>query len=46
MAAEPGLTFITYAAESGSPFEDALRLLASWAALPEPDATARPASTV
>jgi MmyB-like transcription regulator ligand binding domain len=45
MAAEPGLTFITYAAESGSPSEDALRLLASWAASPEPGATVQPAST-
>ena len=32
MAAEPGLTLTIYAAEPGSPSEDALRLLASWAA--------------
>jgi transcriptional regulator with XRE-family HTH domain len=32
MAAEPGLTFTIYTAEPGSPSEDAMRLLASWAA--------------
>jgi hypothetical protein len=32
MAAEPGLTLTIYTAEPGSPSEDALRLLASWAA--------------
>jgi hypothetical protein len=35
MAAEPGLTLTIYAAEPGSPSEDALRLLASWAASQE-----------
>lgn len=40
MAAEPGLTLTIYAAEPGSPSEDALRLLASWAASQEADATA------
>jgi len=39
MAAEPGLTLTIYAAEPGSPSEDALRLLASWAASQEPDTT-------
>jgi transcriptional regulator with XRE-family HTH domain len=39
MAAEPGLSLMIYTAEPGSPSEDALRLLASWAASPEPDAT-------
>ncbi|WP_420124037.1 helix-turn-helix domain-containing protein [Nakamurella sp.] len=32
MAAEPGLTLTVYAAEPGSPSEERLRLLASWAA--------------
>ena len=41
MAAEPGLTLTVYAAEPGSPSEDALRLLASWAASPDADATAQ-----
>lgn len=40
MAAEPGLTLTIYTAEPGSPSEDALRLLASWAASQESDATA------
>lgn len=37
MAAEPGLTLTIYAAEPGSPSEEALRLLASWAASQESD---------
>ncbi|MEV0810721.1 helix-turn-helix transcriptional regulator [Micromonospora sp. NPDC050200] len=41
MAAEPGLTLTIYAAEPGSPSEDALRLLASWAASQEADTTAQ-----
>ncbi|MYW05209.1 helix-turn-helix transcriptional regulator [Streptomyces sp. SID3343] len=32
MAAEPGLTLTIYAAEPGSPSEEGLRILASWAA--------------
>ncbi|GAA4492010.1 hypothetical protein GCM10023191_027010 [Actinoallomurus oryzae] len=32
MAAEPGLTLTIYTAEPGSPSEEGLRLLASWAA--------------
>ncbi|MGW2619647.1 helix-turn-helix transcriptional regulator [Streptomyces sp. NPDC001500] len=36
MAAEPGLTLTVYTAEPGSPSEEGLRLLASWAALPQP----------
>jgi transcriptional regulator with XRE-family HTH domain len=40
MAAEPGLTLTIYAAEPGSPSEDALRLLASWAASRQADAGA------
>ncbi|MFI1760384.1 helix-turn-helix transcriptional regulator [Streptomyces sp. NPDC020571] len=35
MAAEPGLTLTIYTAEPGSPSEQALRLLASWAATHE-----------
>jgi hypothetical protein len=40
MAAEPGLTLTIYT-EPGSPSDDALRLLASWAASPESDTGAR-----
>ena len=32
VAADPGLTIFTYAAEPGSRSEDALKLLGSWAA--------------
>lgn len=39
MAAEPGLTLTIYTAEPGSPSEEGLRLLASWAATQETDAT-------
>lgn len=35
MAAEPGLTLTIYTAEPGSPSEEGLRLLASWAATPQ-----------
>ncbi|MFI8891343.1 helix-turn-helix domain-containing protein [Streptomyces paradoxus] len=35
LAAEPGLTMTVYTAEPGSPFEEGLRLLASWAATQE-----------
>ncbi|WP_119730538.1 helix-turn-helix transcriptional regulator [Thermomonospora amylolytica] len=35
MAAEPGLTLTVYTAEPGSPSEEGLRLLASWAATPQ-----------
>ncbi|MEV4202158.1 helix-turn-helix transcriptional regulator [Micromonospora globbae] len=40
MAAEPGLTLTIYTAEPASPSEDALRLLASWAASQEADTDA------
>ncbi|MEU0054206.1 helix-turn-helix transcriptional regulator [Streptomyces sp. NPDC006309] len=40
MAAEPGLTLTIYTAEPGSPSEEGLRLLASWAATRDADATA------
>lgn len=39
MAAEPGLTLTIYTAEPGSPSEEGLRLLASWAATPRPPAS-------
>jgi transcriptional regulator with XRE-family HTH domain len=45
MAAEPGLTLTIYAAEPGSPSEERLRLLASWAASQEEDYPARPLPT-
>ncbi|MGK5553805.1 transcriptional regulator, partial [Actinomadura kijaniata] len=34
MTAEPGLTLTIYTAQPGSPSEEGLRLLASWAATP------------
>lgn len=43
MAAEPGLTLTIYTAEPGSLSEEALRLLASWAATPQ-TAAAQPNS--
>ncbi|MCW6011066.1 helix-turn-helix transcriptional regulator [Micromonospora sp. CPCC 205371] len=39
LRAEPDLTMTIYAAEPGSPTEDALRLLASWAASPRANRT-------
>ena len=36
LSADPGLSLIAYSAEEGSPEDDALRLLASWAATHEP----------
>jgi transcriptional regulator with XRE-family HTH domain len=45
MAAEPGLTLTIYAAEPSSPSEEALRLLASWAAAQETDSRPRVLST-
>jgi hypothetical protein len=32
LPADPGLSLVVYGAEPGSPSQDALRLLASWAA--------------
>ena len=32
LPADPGLTLIAFSAEAGSPADDALKLLASWAA--------------
>jgi transcriptional regulator with XRE-family HTH domain len=40
MAAEPGLNLTIYTAEPGSPSDEGLRLLASWAATREADASA------
>ncbi len=44
MVAEPGLTLTIYTAEPGSPSQQALRLLASWAATRDAPATAQPSS--
>ena len=46
LPADPGLTLIALSAEAGSPDDDALRLLASWAATHEPaDAMTAPHQT-
>jgi transcriptional regulator with XRE-family HTH domain len=45
LRAEPDLTLTLYAAEPGSPTEDALHLLASWAATQEASTTAPKLST-
>ncbi|MGI5159391.1 helix-turn-helix transcriptional regulator [Microbispora sp. CA-102843] len=45
MAAEPGLTLTIYTAEPGSPSEEGLRLLASWAATPQTPSPAPPSSS-
>lgn len=39
MAAEPGLVLTIYTAEPGSPSDEGLRLLASWAATQSASAT-------
>ena len=39
LAADPGLTILTYTAEPGSKSEEALNLLASWTATPDPAET-------
>ncbi|MDX3520523.1 helix-turn-helix transcriptional regulator [Streptomyces scabiei] len=44
MAAEPGLVVTIYTAEPDSPSEEALRLLASWAATHDPSAAPTPGS--
>ena len=41
LAAGPGLTLFTYAAEPGSRSEEALKLLGSWAATIDPAEPAR-----
>ena len=46
LPAAPGLTFNTYTAEPATPSADALRMLASWAATQERDATLPDASAV
>jgi MmyB-like transcription regulator ligand binding domain len=43
LAADPGLTLVTYTAEPGSRAEEALRLLASWTATVDAAASASPA---
>jgi hypothetical protein len=43
--ADPGLTMFVYTAEPGSASEDALKLLASWAATLDQAAQLNPAST-
>ncbi|MBB4986598.1 helix-turn-helix transcriptional regulator [Streptomyces nymphaeiformis] len=45
MAAEPGLTLTIYTAEPGSPSEEGLRFLASWAATEEAASSAKPSAT-
>jgi len=43
LPADPGLTLLAFSAAAGSPDDDALRLLASWAATHDPaDALAAP----
>ncbi|NQX13319.1 helix-turn-helix domain-containing protein [Microbacteriaceae bacterium VKM Ac-2855] len=42
---QPGLNFLIYSAEPGTPTEDSLRLLASWAATEHPTTDAAPASS-
>jgi len=46
LAADDGLTIFTYAAEPGSPSEDALKLLDSWVATAEWAESARVADHV
>lgn len=36
LSADPGLALVAFSAEAGSPDDDALRLLASWAATHQP----------
>lgn len=45
LPADPGLDLVAFGAEAASPSDDALRLLASWAATHEPDAPATPKRT-
>lgn len=45
LTAEPGLSFLIYTAEPGSPSQQRLDLLASWAATAEPEASVLDAST-
>ena len=46
LPADPGLALVAFSAEAGSPADDALRFLASWAATHEPaDALATPIQT-
>jgi hypothetical protein len=46
LPADPGLALVAFSAEAGSPDDNALRFLASWAATREPaDAQATPEQT-
>ena len=45
LPADPGLALVAFSAEAGSPADDALRILASWAATRDPDALATPNQT-
>jgi hypothetical protein len=45
LPADPGLTLTAYTPEPGSPSEDALRLLASWAATADPAGSDAPDRT-
>ncbi len=45
LTAEPGLSFLIYTAEPGSPSQQRLDLLGSWAATAEPEASVLDAST-
>ena len=43
LPADPGLTLVAFTAEAGTPADDALRFLASWATTHDPaDAIATP----
>lgn len=44
LTSDPDLTFVAYTAEPGSASEDALRVLASWAATSHPEQQAAPAA--
>ncbi|WSZ34981.1 twin-arginine translocation signal domain-containing protein [Streptomyces sp. NBC_00882] len=46
MAAQPGLTLTIYSAQPGSPSEEGLRLLASWAATQDAPVPVRPGTGV
>jgi hypothetical protein len=45
LPADPGLSLVVYGAEPGSPSQDALRLLASWAATLDQPGQPQTAST-
>jgi hypothetical protein len=46
LRADPGLALVAFSADAGTPTDDALRFLASWAATHDPaDALATPTQT-